>query len=217
MSDCDRTRDLMGPYLYADLQGEELAFVESHLADCPACRGEFAAAKSALALVPPDAFKASDETRARMLVAAQRLTARPARSAPQWLLKWGLAAAALIVGVLIGYQLPRSASVPADTTGTVVVHAGSASGGQEAAEAHKGQAPQREGPPSVDEGVERKELVDSQAEATGPQTAPPKQRPGPERRPARSLVASVSALRAPQPMGIDDVQVAEAVPIEDVR
>ncbi len=219
MSDCDRTRDLVGPYLFADLQGEEITFVESHLAGCPACRAEFAAVESALALVPPDALKPSDETRARILAAAERLTARPHRFAPRWLPRWGLAAAALVLGVLIGYQLPRGPSLPTDTTGPAVVRADSSDTVpvQKAAGSHGGQAPEEGVLPSVNGGGEVNEMVDSHAEATAPQTSPPEQRSIPDLRPTRSLVASVPALRAPRPLGVDDVRVAEAVQLEVVR
>jgi len=220
MSDCDRTRDLVGPYLFADIQGEELTFVESHLAGCPACRTEFAAVESALALVPQDALKPSDETRARIVAAVSRLTARSSRSAPRWLLRWGLAAAALVLGTLVGYQLPRGPSLPTDTAAPAVVSAVSASDARpvrEAAGSHGEQAPEEGMPPSVNGGGGANEIVDSHAGAAPPQTGPPEQRSGPDLRPTRSLVASAPALRAPRPLGIDDVQVAEAVRIEDMR
>jgi anti-sigma factor RsiW len=220
VSKCHRTRHLMGPYLYGDLRGKELRFVEGHLAICSECRAEFAAVESALALVPPDALNPSDETRARILAAAERLTARPHRFAPRWLPKWGLAAAALVLGVLIGYQLPRSPSLPTDTAAPAVVRADSASDTvpvQKAAGSHGGQSPEEGVPSSVNGGGGANEIVDSHAQATAPQTSPPEQRSGPDLRPTRSLVASVPALRAPRPLGIDDVQVAEAVHIEDIR
>ncbi len=220
MSDCDRTRDLVGPYLFADLQGEEFRFVESHLARCPTCRAEFAAVESALALVPADALRPSDETRARILAAARHLTARPDRFARRWLPRWGLAAAALVLGVLIGYQLPRRPPLPVDTTGPVVSSPGPAIGPrtvQGTAESPRGQAPQGGVLPALDGGVEPKEMVDSHAERTAPQTGPSEQRSIPDLRPTRRLVASVPAVRAPRPVGIDDVQVAEAAHIEDIR
>ncbi len=220
MSDCDRTRCLVGPYLFADLQGEEITFVESHLAGCPACSADFAAVESALALVPPDALKPSDETRARILAAAERLTARPHRFAPRWLPTWGLAAAALVLGVVVGYQLPRGPVQSPDSLAPPAISSIAATRAVPAPSIDVGSGEQGSTETaSASADMEAKMTVTPNRHSgdVRPQTGSSERRSGARGGAWEAIVQTRPVLRPPRPLGIDDVRVAEAVQLEVVR
>jgi anti-sigma factor RsiW len=218
MSDCHRTRDLVGPHLYGDLRGEELRLVEAHLAICPECRAEFAAVESAMALVPRSALDPSGDTRARIMAAleqrsAELLTARQSRPAAGWLLTWGLAAAALVLGVLVGYQLPRGPVQRPDRHSPPAVPSVAADRAIPAPSQGSGETASA----SADVEAEVEVTSDRHEGPVTPQAGSPKRRSSVGGRPPEALVRATPVLRPPRPLGIDDVQVAEAVRLEVTR
>lgn len=225
MSDCHRIRDLMGPHLYGDLRGKELRFVEAHLAICPECRAEFAAAESALALVPRSSLKPSGDTRARMMAAleqraAELLAARQSRPVAGWLPTVGLAAAALVLGVLVGYQLPRGAVRRPDRPAPPSVSSVAANRAVPAPSGDVGDGKQGSGETasaSADVEAETGVTSDGHEESVTPQTDPPTRRSSAGGHPAQAPVQTTPVLRPPRPLGIDDVQVAEAARLEVMR
>jgi len=225
MSDCHRIRDLMGPHLYGDLRGKELRFVEAHLAICPECRAEFAAAESAIALVPRSSLKPSGDTRARMMAALEQradelLAARRRRPVAGWLPTWGLAAAALVLGVLVGYQLPRGAVRRPDGPAPPSVSSVAADRAVAAPSGDVGDGKRGSGETasaSADVEAETRVTSDRHGESVTPQTGPPKGRSSAGGSPAEAPVQTTPVLRPPRPLGIDDVQVAEAAQLEVMR
>jgi len=225
MSDCHRTCDLMGPHLYGDLRGKELRFVEAHLAVCPECRAEFAAVESAIALAPRSALEPSGDTRARMMAAleqraAELLTARQRRPVAGWLPAWGLAAAALVLGVLVGYQLPRGPVRRTDRHAAPAISSVPANRAIPAPSGDGGDGKQGSGETtsaSADVTAEMQVASDRHEGAVTPQTGSPKRRSSVGGRPAEALVQTTPVLRPPRPLGVDDVQVAEAAKLEVIR
>jgi anti-sigma factor RsiW len=225
MSDCHRIRDLMGPHLYGDLHGKELRSVEAHLAICPECRAEFAAVESAIALLPRSSPKPSGDTRARMMAALEQragelLTVRRSRPAAGWLPTVGLAAAALVLGVLVGYQLPRGTVRRPDRPAPEAVSSVAATRAIPAPSGDVGEGRQGSGETasaSADVEAETGVTSDRHEESVTPQTGPPTRGSSAGGRPAQALVRTTPVLRPPRPLGIDDVQVAEAAELEVMR
>jgi len=222
VSKCHRTRRLMGPYLYGDLRGKELRFVEGHLAICSECRAEVAAAESAVAQVPRTALRPSDDARSRILAGVDRratefLTARQSRPGFGWLRTWGLAAAALVLGLFVGYHLPRDLTPPPGRDHPVAVSSPIATSMPPSADVSAGsQSPGATASASAD----AEEGMDSAPGGAGPtmrQTASTERPRSTERRPREVAIQAKPVLRPPRPLGIDDVQVAEAVRLEVVR
>jgi len=224
MSNCHRTRDLMGPYLYGDLQDEELSFVEAHLATCPECRAEFAAARSAIALVPRNALDPSDDTRARVSAAVQRraaeaLSARRIPPSAAWLRTCGFAVVTLVVGILVGYNLRRGPVPPPNSTAPPAVSSdastravrprGDVGGGRDHSMQAATASPARQTETEVAPGRHEAAVM--------PRTSSPGRRPRVTAHPPKSLVQAIPVLLPPRPLGIDDVRMAEAVQLEVVR
>jgi hypothetical protein len=146
-------------------------------------------------------------------------SAAQSRPAAGWLGTWGLAAAALMLGVLAGYQLPRGATpLPRKTEVAAVpsppavavsppggeVRAGSQSSSGTTAPARADTEAEVERPPG-------------QARPVADQTAAA-ERPLGVGEPSRKMVLQAEpAVRPPRPLGIDDVRVAEAVDPEVIR
>ena len=221
MSDCHRIRDLMGPHLYGDLRGKELRFVEAHLAICPECRAEFAAAESAIALVPRSSLKPSGDTRARMMAALEQradelLAARQSRPVAGWLRTVGLAAAALVLGVLVGYQLPRGPVRPPNRPAPPAVSSVAADRAVPAPSGDLGDSRQGSGDAATVSG-EAAAAFDRSEGVVTPPTDSRKRRPNVGSPPAEAPVQTTPVLRPPRPLGIDDVQVAEAAQLEVMR
>ncbi len=221
MSDCHRIRDLMGPHLYGDLRGKELRSVEAHLATCPECRAEFAAVESAIALVPRSSPKPSGDTRARMMAAleqraAELLAVRQSRPVPGWLPTVGLAAAALVLGVLVGYQLPRGAVRRPDRPAPQAVSSVAASSAVATPSGDVGDSSQGSGDAATVSGEAAAAVARPEGVVTPP-TDSRKPRPNVRVPPAEAPVQTAPVLRPPRPLGIDDVQVAEAAEPEVMR
>ena len=210
MSECHRTRDLMGPYLYHELDGEELRFVQAHLATCRECTAEFAAGEAVVAQVPRSAFAPSREARERMSAALEReaaqvLAKRRRRRHPAWGLPIpALAAAmALALGILIGYQLPRASQPHRIVPAPVALErpaSSMADGGTQAAtiSAENKSAEVLPTPPSHEAAVP-------------PPSVASNRQLRPRIRPPEPAVATGQVLRPPRPQGVDDVQVAEVI------
>ena len=225
MSDCHRTRDLMGPYLYGDLRGKELRFVEAHLAICPECRAESDAIEAAIGLVPRSALEPSDDTRARIAAAVEQRaaelpTARQSRPVAGWLSTWGLAAAALVLGVLVGYQLPRGPVQSPDNPASPAISSIAATPAVPAASRDVGSGK----PDSTETASASTDIEDEVTVAPNhhsgdvrTETGPSEWRSGAGGGARGAIVHTGPVLRPPRPLGIDDVQVAEAVQLEVVR
>lgn len=114
MSDCYRTRDLAGPYLYGDLAQSERAAVEAHLRVCARCRSEFSASEALLRGLPRTLLMPSPEATERIIETAKLGLPRDAPAAadtrrpiPGAFRLALTAAVALAIGVWAGQWLPH--------------------------------------------------------------------------------------------------------------
>jgi len=110
MQDCRRIRDLIGPYVYDELDAAERAMVDGHLRQCQRCRDEFTETRQFMQRIPSGLLEAPPQLEERVL---SGLTAETMSRAHLARRIWGpvrlaLAGAALLaLGFWIGYELPR--------------------------------------------------------------------------------------------------------------
>ena len=221
MSDCRRTRDLMGPYLYDELQGKEFRLVEAHLAICPECRAEFAAGRSVVTNVPRDLLNPSAEERVRMAAAIEGRAARllAGKRGLQPFLAGGMRSAlagamVLALGICIGYYLPRGARPRSAARAPVTISAlpstrSAPLASPEGSHTASGAAPR--------EPAEVVVIPTAAEEEAAPRAESPDRRSHAPARPVESTSGVTEVLRAPRPQGIDDVQVAEVVRLEAIQ
>jgi len=217
VTSCRRIRNLIGPYLYGDLDSRERDWVEAHLRACARCRAEVAGAQKMLARTPETLLRPSAEARERITEAVamrmaeepagELLPRRPAWGAPRLALA---GAATLIVGIWIGHQLPQR---------PVAGHAGPA----RTAAISTAPSPDRVSTAAGSQAAPNP--VVPQGEPERAHAATPQRRPmSPDKQQARENVRPRQheriegtpklALRAPEPEGIDDVRLAEAIRTE---
>ncbi len=99
---CRELEDLLADYLGEELGGSDRARVESHLTECDACRAEVDSLRGGLAALQESPDVGADEASRRTAdLEVRRRSGRMARLA--WTV--GGAAAALLVGLAIGWRL----------------------------------------------------------------------------------------------------------------
>jgi hypothetical protein len=233
MSECRRIRELIGPCVYDDLPEAERRKVEGHLRACEACRAEAEALRALVARLPATLTDVPAGAEQRVLRGVQRRLAARRPVLPGGLRPVLLAAAALAVGVWIGYQLPRTSRAPAPA-GAVQPHPGPgqaetrtvqpepatvsvATRTTPAPRSHPAAATQpfevRRGRPRA---AAPRPAPPPGAEAAAPpadRTSRAEMTPAPE--PPRMGLRTV--VIAPRPVGGDDVQLAEVVQMEAIR
>lgn len=231
MSECGQIQDLIGPHLYGDLPEAERRKVEDHLHACEACRAEAEALQALVARLPAVLAEVPAGAEQRVLQGVQRRLAVRRPALPGALRPVLLAAAALALGVWIGYHLPRTngapASQPRPRPGPAEARTAALepAAGSEPTPAPRAPAPglqQVSAPkPPVVAGSQpqaappRPEPVQAVEAAAPPadHTADAEMTPAPE--PPRMGLRTV--VIAPRPVGGDDVQIAEVVEMETVR
>lgn len=140
MSTCEKMQELFVEALYGDLNAEQLAMLDSHLAACSDCKAELAGMRSTLRVMdgrvrpePGDDFWRSFDTKLEERI-NESPTAQPKvisfrKRIPQW--AWQAAAALFLVGVGVvigrfyikqepGIEIARNpaASIPVQTVST---------------------------------------------------------------------------------------------------
>jgi anti-sigma factor RsiW len=195
MSDCRQVRPLIGPYLYHDLDDRERQLVDSHLHVCARCRAELDSSRDLLARLPRTLPPPSPQVKARILrqvenrIAASAL--RPAPSLPVqpgWRLAFAGVAAALLLGLWIGYRLPRTtpAALTAQTPAAVLSPAV---------------------PSAPQPAVQAPAAVGPQQQTSRPTGSPEASETIPSR-PSLPTARIVTLVQAPRPLGIDDITLA---------
>lgn len=103
MKECRRIAGLLGPYIYGDLELDEMHRVRVHAEGCKRCREEISARRDVVALIPNDVPKLSDDERLRISWAVKgAVRERNASSRARafaWTALKGLAVSAVVVGV----------------------------------------------------------------------------------------------------------------------
>ena len=186
MRRCTKLADLIALYASGDLDDNERARVETHLADCSECRRAVAemrtlvAAASAERIAPPEELgsRIADQVSLRAALA-------PARGSIRWSVALSCVGAAAVVfaaGTLMGYQLtgPRAQPPPGFTPNRRGPFAAQPSGTRS--------SPQPGGNPQ-------------QVVTPTPPTAPPSDS-------SQQVVAGPSPLKAPMPPTEQDVRIA---------
>jgi anti-sigma factor RsiW len=194
MSDCRQVRPLIGPYLYHDLDDRERQLVDSHLHVCARCRAELDSSRDLLVRLPRTLPPPSPQVKARILRQVESRIAAPAHrpahsplTRPAWRLAF-VGAAALALGLWIGYRLPRTtpAALTAQTPAAVLSPA-VPSAPQPAVQAPAAVGPQQQ---------------------TSPPTGSPEASETIPSRPSLPTARIVTLVQAPRPLGIDDITLA---------
>ncbi|MBI2843145.1 MAG: zf-HC2 domain-containing protein [Armatimonadetes bacterium] len=101
MFGCGRIADLLGAYVYGDLTSEEMRKVEQHTESCAACARDLKSRERAVALVPNELPKLSDEEKQRIMwTVSGAVRPREQREAPR-ISVWSLAKAAAVTVIVV--------------------------------------------------------------------------------------------------------------------
>lgn len=113
---CPEWQEVMVDVLFGDATADQIAALEAHRAECPACTAEFESLSDTLRLTAARPEAHFDEARLadlEQIILLQTTSAAPARAVPaniyrlpNWTRKAASVAAVLIIGVLIGRSLP---------------------------------------------------------------------------------------------------------------
>jgi anti-sigma factor RsiW len=200
MGDCCRIRDLIGSYVYGELDAAERAIVDAHLRQCQRCRDEFAETRKLIRAIPSGLLEAPPQAEERVLRAVQdRLTSRARRPQLQLRGRWVLVgAAAVAMGVLIAFQLPfEQDTKPGDHPGESSSFPTALTAQGPGADPHVNR-PQETHPPAPTAASLSPRMDEAQ---TTPKMTPDQAPRGPVRVGRPQTVA----LLAPRPVGVDDV------------
>jgi anti-sigma factor RsiW len=200
MGDCCRIRDLIGSYVYDELDAAERAIVDAHLRQCQRCRDEFAETRELIRAIPSGLLEVPPQAEERVLRAVQdRLTSRARRPQLQLRGRWVLiGATAVMVGVLIAFELPfKQDTKPGDRPGESSSFPPALTAQGPGADPHVNR-PQETHPPaptvaSLSPGMDEGQTAPKMTPERGP------------RGPVRVARPQTLALLAPRPVGIDDV------------
>ena len=201
MRDCRRIRHLIGSYVYNDLAAAERAIVAAHLRQCQRCRDEFTSTRELIRGIPADLLEPPAQAEERVLssLTAQAMSrARVARRvwAPVWLALAGVAL--LVLGIWIGYEL-RHSPLSTYSRGMPIAAA------PEDAATPAAPAPTTE-PPAAPPEV----FAEPGAGAEKPAAAGRRESEWHSISPLQ--VSEPVRIRAPQPLGLDDVTLAAVAP-----
>jgi hypothetical protein len=233
MDECRRIHDLVGPYLYDDLPEAERRKVDEHLRACEACQAEAEALRALVARLPATLGDTPAGAEQRVLRGVQRRLAARRPAWPGALRPALLAAAALALGVWIGYRLPRTSPAPAPVAvaeprpqpAPAETRTAELAPATESAVTRVRPVPRPQPVPAP----RRSAVTGSHPHLTVPGPEPPQAAQvavPPADRTAETSVAPApeppqAGLRtvviAPRPVGGDDVQLAEVVKMEAIR
>jgi hypothetical protein len=133
MRPCKKCRDLIVPALYGELDSEDKAFFEGHLASCPACAAEFTGMKETLQTLDRrarpepgknfwDGYWDRLSRRMEKEDAAAEPASRPERKrpgsifglSPRWVFQAAAAVVLVVLGIFIGRTVFSPQRIPVD-------------------------------------------------------------------------------------------------------